>query len=236
MNKNRGRKNVMQIKLKNPLENRYGNVVVVQGDLVQITEWDGIEVKGLVKEITKEKIVVHHATFLSDCYNFIDDRDELRNLTEFSFDLEHVCLIHVANFEQTTPLTILQNAVKENYCGSVKIVMSPLFFQDYQCYMKEKADYYAQYPIEVDTNLQGYSVYAVPNEQTRKHNETPIRCYTIQYFSQGQYFGAEILSCNDEELETRIQNSAEKMKQRTKHSKAAYRLLLDGIPVKRGVV
>lgn len=227
----------MKIKLENPIESRFQDVEVEVGDYVKVMEWDGIMVKGLVKSVNREKIHIHHGEFIAGCYEPQYSYDHFRALTEFEFDLKDVCLLSVAKFESNfTPLSLVQKALRENYCGSQKIVMSPLFFKEYQRYMKEDSGSYAQYPIEVDENLEGYAVYAVPNEDSKKHKETPKLCYTIEFFVKGEWQGSRVFSCFDDERVQHIQESAEIFMKKTNHTKAAYRLICDGEIVERGII
>lgn len=51
------------IVLENPMECHLERKDVNIGDLVKIAEWDHIEVKGIVTELSDKKISVSHATF-----------------------------------------------------------------------------------------------------------------------------------------------------------------------------
>ncbi|MEX3623731.1 hypothetical protein [Viridibacillus arvi] len=221
--------------LNQPISNRFRTINLSKGDLVKIVEWDGIKVKGIVKEITDAKIVVHQAKFLEGCYVQCD-YSHFEQQTEFVFELENVCEIKVAQLEPMSPLTLVQQALAENYCGSERIVMSPLFFQQYQRYVKESTSKYGQYSIEVNLSLYGYCVYAIPNEESKKHKESPMKCYSLEFFENGKYIAASTISTFDDNLESTIQESANRIKQKTKQTRIAYRLKFDGIPVKRGVV
>lgn len=227
----------MKIRLENPIESRFQVVDVQVGDYVKVMEWDGIMVKGIVDSISHEKIYIRQGEFISGCYEGQYSYEQFEDMSEFQFDLEHVCEISVAQFETNfSPLVLVQNALHENYCGSEKIVMSPLFFRDYQRYMKENVSYYAQYPIEVEDNLSGYVVYATPNEESKKHKETPKLCYTIEFFQKGIWKGSRVFSCFDEERNSHIQESAEIFQRKTNIGKAAYRLRCDDEIVERGVI
>lgn len=228
---------IMKIRLANPIESRFQDVEVCVGDYVKVMEWDGIMAKGIVKAVNNEEIQIHQGEFICGCYEPYCNYEHFENRTEFEFSLDDVCQISVAQFEaNVTPLTLVEKSVKENYCGSEKIVMSPLFFQDYQRYIKEDARHYGQYPIEVDDTLEGYVVYAVPNELSRKHKKTPMKCYTIQFFKKGVWKGSRVFSCFDEEKEHCIQESAKIFQEKTNIQKAAYRLLHEQEVVERGVI
>jgi hypothetical protein len=53
-------------------------------------------------------------------------------------------------------------ALKENSVVSQELIMSPLFFQEYQTHVKDWNK--VTYPIRVDETLKGYCLFAVPNE------------------------------------------------------------------------
>lgn len=223
--------------VKLPLaNNKRGREVHLEiGDRAHITEWDGIEVIGTIKEVTEEKLFIDRGKFLSGAYDCVD-YSGYKNQTEFTFVLKELYEVKVADLAPITPLTLLSQAINQNYCGSKEIVMSPLFFKMYQEYMQEKCDSYCQYPIKIDSNLIGFTVYATPDEKTVKHNQSPSNCYTIDFFSHGKWQGSEIFSAFDNEVETKIEKSWANCKKRTGLTRAAFKLKCENKEVLRRAV
>lgn len=231
----------MRLVLKNANDNRNKVVEVNIHDKVKIIEWDSITAEGIVKSIEKNDrgvdiIEIHHGRATGGCYDCVD-YSYLENETTFTFEADQIYEMKVANFqEEFTPLSLLHKALRENYCGSEEIVMSPMFFKMYQHFMKEKCDRYAQYPIRVDESLEGYVVVAVPNEESKKHKVTPKECYTIQFYQSGKWKGSRVFSAFNDELESEIDESAKRFKKRTGIRSAAYKLQCNQQTVKRGVI
>jgi hypothetical protein len=222
----------VKVVLVNPVEKRYGTVDVEIGDFVLIQEWDGIEVRGVVSLVNQQVIAVHCAQFLGAVHR--GDYSEYESKSEFVFNLEDLCYIQVAAFEENTPLSLLRKALNENYCGSESIIMSPKFFGWYKKFMKDESWFhsYCTIPIIVDNSLTGYCVFAIPNEESRKHMITPKRCYALEFFRGGKWLGTHIISCFDDELEMVLANELS----RARVPFGAYRLCLDGNVVERGTV
>lgn len=225
-----------QVILKNPLRKRDKVIKLSIGDLVHIEEWDGISVRGIVKELTEETLIVHNAKFLSGCYEEFADYSRFKHKTNFEFELENLARIQVAEFETMTPISLLGAALADNYCGSEKIIMSSLFYQSFKRYLKDSSLNYCQYPIEIDQSMLGYCVYAIPNEDSIKHKKTPMKVYTIQFFKKGKYLASSIFSCFEDILEEKIQSVAKDVKKNTSNKKLAYRVETNGLVVKRGTV
>ena len=232
------------IVLVNPIERRFERVDANIGDLVKIAEWDHIEVEGIVTELSDKKISVSHATFLGGCYQEMDYSAH-ENQTVFSFDLENVACIKVATFENVTPLTLISEAMGKNFCGSEKIIMSPMMFEKYRRYVRDSKMQYLGISIEVDESLQGLYVYAVPNAESIKHLETPMEIYDIEYLVKGQKGKYErvctdIVSAFTNELKEAVSESVNKIHVRflqyTNVEKMLYRVKLNNNVVKRGIV
>lgn len=220
----------MKVILANPIEKRYSSVEVAVGNFVRIQEWDGIQVNGVVSLVNQQVIVVQCAQFLGGVH--MGDYSEYESKTEFVFNLEDLCFIEVATFEENTPLFLLGKALDENYCGSESIVMSPMFYDWYKGYMKDHLWFntYCSIPIVVDKTLSGLCVFAIPNEESRKHKVTPKRCYSLELYRSGKWGGTHIMSCFEDELERSL--AQEFLKVRVEFG--AYRLLLDGKVIERG--
>lgn len=185
----------MKIILGNAHSERNREVECSIGDRVEVTEWDGYVAIGTVKELTVSKIVIDHAKFLEGVHSSSQvDYSELENQTEFSFNLEDLYELKVAEFAPLSPLDLVQGALRENYCGSTEIVMSSHFFQMYRRHMQEKCDRYYQYPIRVDESLKGFCVYAVPNQKTLDYQSNPPviseYCGRVSFYSHGQFVGS----------------------------------------------
>jgi hypothetical protein len=230
----------MELVLKNANNSRNKKVEVNIHDRVRITEWDGIVVEGIVKSIEKDEngrdiITVHHAKFIEGCYDDFD-YSALEQQTTFSFYVDRIFEIKVATFdEEFSPLALVQKALSENYCGSEAIVMSPLFFAMYQRYMKEPCTHYCQYEIRVDHSLEGLVVYAIPNEESRKHKLTPKQCYSISFYKSGKWMGFKVFSAFEDEVEKEIEEAVASFKRNTGIDKVAFKLVANDQVVKRGV-
>lgn len=225
----------MKVKL-NFANDKKNEVEIDIHDRVKISEWDGIVVEGIVKNIEKDRISVHHAKFIDGCYPEMD-YSAFESKTEFEFHLDDLYEIQVATFVNTlefSPWSMVDKALSENYCGSTEVVMSPLFFKSYQRFMKEKCDRVCQYPIRVDSSLEGYAVHATPTEQLKRHLITPVNCYIIEIYQKGKWKMSKVISAFEDELSNEIDESIQSFKQRTGIEKGAYRLRLDQEVLKRG--
>lgn len=231
--------------LSQPLNRKYQIVEVAIGDLVKVTEWDNIVVKGIVTELTDSLIVVSNAEFIEGCYPECD-YSEYENQNVFVFNLDQVAQIDVAKFERDnlTFEKMVSEVTRTNYCGSEKIIMSPMFWNAYSKEVRNSEKMYCQYPIIVDESLDGLYVYAVPNKESAKHFETPKRSYRVEYYMKReeklQQVATSIVSSFDDELEDNIKNGATRVKARVKKiegvdvNKLTYRVLLNQGVVARG--
>ncbi|MFP7486351.1 hypothetical protein SFC65_19495 [Priestia filamentosa] len=230
----------MKLFLKNATEKRYQEVEVSVGDKVQIAEWDGIEVRGTVCQVSDTHIRVDRALFLSGAYEQYASYDKFENQTVFSFDIGNLAEIKVAKIEETTPLTLIHQMTRKNYCGSDYIKVSPLFHEWYKSYVKDHKIFnrYCGLDIKVDPSLEGLSVYAVPNEETKQHNISPKLSYTITFFTNFKKrtsAGFAVFSSNKEDLARNLENELQKFSKATGiFSGYAYQLTNDNGLVERG--
>lgn len=223
----------MKLFLEESIEKRYQEAEVCTGDRVQITEWDHITVEGTVSEVSKTKIKVVHAKFLGGAYSSsIANYDKYENQTEFSFDIQDLASIKVAKFEEGTPLALIHEATRQNYCGSEYIEMSPLFYKKYKKYIKDHHYFYSYIgrKIVVNPDVKGLYVYAEPNEETKAHNLNPKRSYSIDYFKKGELHMMDMFTSTDDQLDQNLKNKLLVMGM----SSYAYKLYLEGKLIERG--
>ena len=112
----------MLLQLINAEKEMYKEVEVLVGDYVEICEWDGITVKGVVKEVDGNSISVHAAKFCGGAYSStVMDYSPYYDKSEFSFDVEDLYSIKVATFNEVGPTTLIRKALNQNHCGSEKL-------------------------------------------------------------------------------------------------------------------
>ncbi|WP_456363531.1 hypothetical protein [Priestia aryabhattai] len=223
----------MKLILKEAIEKRYQEVEVRLGDRVEISEWDHITVKGTVSEVSETKIKVVHAEFVTGAYSrSVANYDEYDDQTEFSFNIWNLASIKVAKFEEGTPLALIHEATRQNYCGSEYIEMSPLFYNKYKEYIKDYGYFhnYYGYKIVVNPDAKGLYVYAEPNEETKAHNLNPRRSYSIKYYQRNELYMIDSFISAENQLDTTL---------KTKLSLVGvpnyvYKLYLEGQLIERG--
>jgi hypothetical protein len=222
----------MKTTLTQPINKRFENVDVEIGDKVRIVEWDGITVEGVVKEVSKDKISIHHGKFLSGCYRECD-YSIYKQQTDFTFNLRDVASIEVATFDGFSPLTLIHLALSENYCGSEELVMSPLFYESLKTYMRRHVFAYYGLPVRVDEKLIGYCVYAVPNERSKKHKETPMIHFTIHFYKRGKWMASRVCSAFPDEYDSKV-DEEKGMFVRRIGGAFAYKVEAEGRIIERG--
>lgn len=237
-----------KIVLDQPKNNKWKVVEVAIGDLVKVSEWDNIVAKGIVTELTDEIIILSNAEFIDGCYDEFD-YSAYKNQKVFTFNLANVASIDVAKFEteRLTYTAMVTKTLGENYCGSTKVIMSPMFWNAYRQEVRNSKKEFCQYPIEVDELIDGLYVYAVPNEKSEKHQVTSLKSYCIEYFLKTEdkgliCVGWQITSAFDEELDTVVTAAVTKTKKNIEIKenrtvpKLIYRLSQNKNVINRGVI
>lgn len=227
---------------RNHKEINHEGVKVKIGDLVQVSEYDSITVRGIVTVLSDKEIEVSNATFLAGCYVECD-HSIYEDQTVFTFELMNVASIEVATFKKITPLSLINESMEKNYCGSEKIIMSQDMYEKYRRYVSNSEKCYAGIPIEIDASLQGLYVYAVPNEDSIKHLETPKHVYTVEYFLKGmsdkyECVCTQTISAFADQLNDAVAAGITKVKthlqQFTSVDKMLYRVKLNNNVLERG--
>lgn len=232
--------------LTQPSQRKYEIIEVAIGDLVKVTEWDGIVAEGIVTELTDKIIMLENGKFIEGCYSH--DYVAAKDHTVFKFHLVNVASIDVAKFEKERLSfeRMASQTTQLNYCGSEKIIMSQMFWNAYSKEVRSSNKVYCQYPIEVDESMTGLYVYAVPNAESLKHMVSPMNCYAAEFFMKNEsgklkMVCVSIISAFDDELESAIRSNAASVKSKIQKvenlnvDRLLYRLRHNDVVVKRGV-
>ena len=168
----------MIIELREAEEQRNKLVDVMVGNQVRIREYESISAVGIVSSIDVERkqIKIKDFTIIDSCEHgtptfHSEDAEEL------FFNFDDLYSIEVATFDAHTPVALIHTALSQNYCGTEKLVMSPLFYNWYMNFVKDESyrNTYFGNPIIRDKSIEGLHVHAVPNERTIQYNKNNKR-------------------------------------------------------------